>query len=207
MKIMKYLSIGEAAILLGVAVSTLRRWEREARLAPCFRTAGGHRRYALHAIQSLISPFPIICKTLCYARVSSHDQKADLERQGERLLLWCRERGMTDVQLISDLGSGLNYRKKGLRQLLRLMVGRQFNHLVLTHKDRLLLFGSELIFEWCRLLKIQVSVIYEQESPDQTPEIQLATDVIELMTVFSARLYGSRSHKNRKTNTANRCLR
>lgn len=69
---------------------------------------------------------------------------------------------MTDVQLISDLGSGLNYRKKGLRQLLRLMAGRQFNHLVLTHKDRLLCFGSELIFEWCRLLEIQVSWIYEQ---------------------------------------------
>lgn len=195
---MKYVSIGETAALLGVAVSTLRRWEREARLAPAFRTVGGHRRYSLSSIQALANQEPEIRKTLCYARVSSHDQKADLERQGERLLLWCQEQGFVDAQLISDLGSGLNYRKKGLRQLLRLMASRQFDHLVLTHKDRLLRFGSELIFEWCKLLDIRVSLIND-DALASMPEIQLATDVIELMTVFSARLYGSRSHKNRRT--------
>jgi predicted site-specific integrase-resolvase len=81
------------------------------------------------------------------------------------------------------------------------MATRQFDHLVLTHKDRLLSFGSELISEWCRLrlLNIKVSLSSDEKVVDQTPEVQLATDVIELMTVFSARLYGSRSHKNLNT--------
>lgn len=69
---------------------------------------------------------------------------------------------------------------------------------MLTRKDRLLRFGSELIFEWCKLLDIRVSLIND-DALARTPEIQLATDVIELMTVFSARLCGSRSHKNRRT--------
>lgn len=144
---------------LGNAVSTLRRWVREARLTPDFRTPGGHRRYALSKILSFTDTTPHVSRTLCYARVSSHDQKTDLERQGEQLLDWCRDEGLSDAQLISDLGSGLNYRKKGLRQLLRMLASRQFDHLVLTHKDRLLRFGSELIFKWCHLLGIKVNLI------------------------------------------------
>jgi predicted site-specific integrase-resolvase len=102
---MKYLSIGETVVLLGVAVSTMRRWGREARLAPAFRPAGGHRRYAIAVIQQLAGCEPASSKTLCYARVSSHDQKADLERQGERPMLWCRDHGLSNVRLISNLGA------------------------------------------------------------------------------------------------------
>ena len=119
--------------------------------------------------------------TVCYARVSSHDQKADLERQAQRLRRWCAAEGLGDVEVISDLGSGLNYRKKGLRRLLRMIALGQLGRLVVIHKDRLLRFGSELLFELCR---------------------QLSADVIELMTVFSARLYGSRSHRNRQSSAA-----
>ena len=194
---MSYLSIGEAAVALGVAVSTLRRWESEGRLKPDYRTPGGHRRYAWTTIRSLIDPASRSADkpVLCYARVSSHDQKADLARQSERLLSWCSEQGYRNVTLISDLGSGLNYRKTGLKKLIRMIVLGQISRLVLTHKDRLLRLGSELLFELCRLQAIEVSVI--QSEVGASYEQQLSADVIELMTVFSARLYGSRSHKNR----------
>jgi len=100
---------------------------------------------------------------------------------------------------ISDLGSGLNYRKKGLSQLLRLIWSRQISVLVLNHKDRLLRFGAELVFKLCAFCNVDV-VIVEGQNEEITFEQELAQDVIELMTVFCARLYGRRSHKNKRIN-------
>ena len=84
-----YLSIGKASILLGVSVSTLRRWEREKKIASDFRTKGGHRRYCLTNLKKemgLITSNSDTRQTLLYGRVSSYDQKDDLERQKERLV-------------------------------------------------------------------------------------------------------------------------
>lgn len=95
-----------------------------------------------------------------------------------------------------DLGSGLNCRKPGLRKLMRLLLGGQIRTLVLTHDDRLLRFGTELIYILCRWVKTTVVVL--DESADEPFESELVKDVITLMTVFSARLYGKRSWKNRR---------
>ena len=161
---MKFISIGEAAVVLGVAVSTLRRWGAEGRLPPHHRTEGWHRRYDLAQLQARLNPEDNRPKKVIgYARVSSHDQKDDLVRQAARL------RAFGDDQVV-------------------------------MHKDRLLRFGSELLFDLCKLNGIRVTVVEESESA--TYEQQLAADVIELMTVFSARLYGRRSHQNRKKSIA-----
>jgi predicted site-specific integrase-resolvase len=88
-------------------------------------------------------------KTICYARVWSNDQKQDLLRQAERLTLWCQEQGIDDCEVITDLGSGLNYNKKGLLKLIGMIVRREFSHIVLTHKDRLLRFGSDMLMRIC----------------------------------------------------------
>ena len=98
--------------------------------------------------------------------------------------------------VIRDLGSGMNYRKKGLNQLLELVLDGRMQRLVLTHKDRLLRFGAELVFTLCELKSIEVVVIHQGERPSF--EEELAQDVLEIITVFSARLYGSRSRKHRK---------
>jgi putative resolvase len=194
-----HLSIGQTAALLGVSVSTLRRWEREGFLLPAFRTCGGHRRFALVTIESLFlenrQETPRKNRVIAYARVSSHDQKKDLETQKERLEDYCRQ-NFFDYEVISDLGSGLNYRKPGLRKLLRSIFLRQTQHLVLNHKDRLLRFGSEIIFDLCKHFGVKVTILEKRE--DLKFEEELAADVIELMTVFSSRLYGKRSHSNRK---------
>ncbi len=84
----------------------------------------------------------------------------------------------------------------GLKRLIRLIVDSKVERLVLTHKDRLLRFGSELIFSLCEHFGTEVVIINRTE--DSTFEEDLAQDVLEIITVFSARLYGSRSHKNRK---------
>lgn len=140
---------------------------------------------------------PLSGKTIAYARVSSHDQKQDLERQCARLQDECDRRGYDNTEVIADLGSGLNFAKRGLRRLIGLICRRQIKRLVIMHKDRLLRFGAELVFELCRHAGIEV-VIVEPVSQDSTST--LAADVIELMTVFSARMYGARSHKNRQVN-------
>ena len=90
----------------------------------------------------------------------------------------------------------MNYRKKGLIRLIKLITTYQVDRLVLSHKDRLLRFGSDLIFYLCEQFGTEVIII--NRSKDSTFEEDLAKDVLEIITVFSARLYGSRSHKNKQ---------
>lgn len=187
----KILTISEAAKVKGVSPSTLRRWESEGKLIP-ERTPNGHRRYDLSQLLNIKSELSF---TVGYARVSSHDQKDDLLRQIQVLELFCATNGW-QVEIINDLGSGLNYSKRGLKRLIKLITDNQVERLVLTHKDRLLRFGSELIFSLCEIYGTEVVIINRTE--DASFEEDLAKDVLEIITVFSARLYGSRSHKNKK---------
>jgi len=108
---------------------------------------------------------------------------------------FCAAKGW-QFEIIRDLGSGMNYRKKGLNQLLEMIFEHKIHRLVLTHKDRLLRFGAELIFTMCEKQGIEIVIINKGEQPSF--EEELAKDVLEIITVFSARLYGSRSHKNKK---------
>ena len=188
---MSKLTISQAAKLKGVSTSTLRRWEAEGILIP-ERTANGHRRYDLNQLLGIKKELSF---TIGYARVSSHDQKEDLKRQVQVLELFAAQHGW-QIEIISDLGSGLNYSKKGLKRLITLITNNQVERLLLTHKDRLLRFGSELIFNLCEIFGTEVVIINRTE--DSSFEEDLAQDVLEIITVFSARLYGSRSHKNRK---------
>lgn len=188
---MSKLTISEAAKIKGVSASTLRRWEAEGKLIP-ERTANGHRRYDLAQLLGIKSENAI---TIAYARVSSHDQKVDLETQKQVLELFCAQHGW-QYQIIEDLGTGLNYSKRGLQRLIRMITDNQVERLVLTHKDRLLRFGAELIFSLCEHFGTEVVIINCTE--DASYEEDLAKDVLEIITVFSARLYGSRSHKNKK---------
>ena len=188
-------SIGEAAEALGVSISTLRRWETEGRLVP-ERTAGRQRRYDLSKLKpEMFHLADSQRKTVAYARVSSHDQKDELERQKQVLELYCARQGWT-FEVVSDLGSGMNYQKKGLKRLLNAILAGDVGRLVLTHKDRLLRFGAELVFAICEAKEVEVVILNKGE--DTTFEEDLVQDVLEIITVFSARLHGSRSRKNQK---------
>jgi len=192
----KFLIIKEAADYLGVSTSTMRRWETEGKLLPDKRTVGKQRRYSLDKLVSSGDKSRSLENkiTIAYARVSSHDQKADLERQRGMLEMFCAQKGWS-YSVISDLGSGMNYRKKGLKVILNKILNKEIDRLVLTHKDRLLRFGAELVFAMCEAQNIEIVIMNQGSEPSF--EEELAKDVLEIITVFSARLYGSRSRKNK----------
>lgn len=192
---MRLLSIGEAADQLGVAVGTLRRWHRQGRLAPAARTADGHRRYLRDTLRASLGTAPAPTgKIVCYARVSSHDKAEQLKTQAARLEKHCADAGFADVEVVTDLGSGLNYHKKGLQRLLQDILRGRVARLVLVTKDRLLRFGSELLFRICEYFHVEVVVLDAAAAVSR--EQQLTEDLVEILTVFSSRLYGSRSRKN-----------
>jgi putative resolvase len=128
--------------------------------------------------------------TIGYARVSSRDQKSDLVRQQELLEAFCAAKGWRH-EIIADLGCGRNY-----QSLLELILHKRIRRLVLTHQDRRLRFGSELVFALCAISNIEIIIINKGEP--LRFEQELAQDVIAISTVFSARLYGSRSHKTKR---------
>lgn len=192
----RLISINEASRQLGVSISTLRRWDKSGLLV-AQKTPNGHRRYDLSKINPnlLHGIGDKDRKTVAYARVSSHDQKDDLERQIQVLELYCAKQGW-QFEIINDLGSGMNYHKKGLKRLLDDILNDKIGRLVLTHKDRLLRFGAELVFALCEARNVEVVIINQGEN--LSFEEELAQDVLEIITVFSARLYGSRSKKNKR---------
>jgi excisionase family DNA binding protein len=194
----KLVTIGRAAKILGVSVVTLRRWDEDGRLV-AKKTKGGHRRYDISDLKpELMHSYTDkkdTRKTIAYAHVSSREQQGDLERQKQVLELFCSRNGWS-YELVSDLGSGMNYRKKGLKKVLDSILEDSVGRLVLTHKDRLLRFGAELVFALCEAREVEVVIINTGE--DVSFEEELASDVLEIITVFSARLYGSRSKKNKR---------
>ena len=191
----KLYSIGEAAKYLGVSVSTLRRWENSGKLLP-ERTKGQQRRYPISLLAPNLTKVSSQNRlTIAYARVSSYDQKSDLDRQKQLLEMYCASKGWA-FEIVSDLGSGMNYNKKGLKRLISSILTGEIGRLVITHKDRLLRFGAELIFSICEMKNVEVIIVNQGDEP--TFEEELAKDVLEIITVFSARLYGSRSNKNKK---------
>ena len=187
-------SIGKAAKILGVSKETLRRWESSGKIVS-ERTAKGHRRYNEYNLRGLTENKTKNNLTIGYARVSSHDQKKDLIRQVDLLESYSAAKGW-HYEIIQDLGSGLNYNKKGLKKLLYKIFSNDVKRLVLTHKDRLLRFGAELIFSICEHYGVEIVIINASEK--SSFEDDLVQDVLEIITVFSARLYGSRSRKNKK---------
>jgi predicted site-specific integrase-resolvase len=185
----RLVKIGEAANLIGSTPATLRKWEETGELLPARKTRGGTRYYDRAELLSLDEQdYP----TIGYVRVSSYDQKGDLDRQHTMVEGYCAAKGWR-TEIIRDLGSGMNYKKKGLNKLLLMILRKQIKRLVLTHKDRLLRFGSELVFALCARQGIEIVLIHKGEQPSF--EEELAQDVLEIITVFSARLYRSRSHK------------
>lgn len=160
-------------------------------LTVALRTLGGHRRFELD--NASLSDDSKDRKHVGYARVSSHDQKEDLQRQAQRL----KSSGCEEV--ITDIGSGLNCNKPGLKSLLNRILQGKVHTLSVVYEDRLLRFGTSLIRLLCR--KTQTTVRVLENKPAQTFEEELAKDVITFMTVFCARLYGKRSHQSKRAAT------
>jgi putative resolvase len=131
----------------------------------------------------------VIRQTVAYVRVSSHDQKADLDRQVARIAEWAARSQVKIDRYVREIGSGLNDKRRDLAALLE---DPMVEKIVVEHRDRLARFGVAQLERALRASKRSVIVIDAGEVDDD-----LVQDMIDLMTCFSARLYGRRSAKNR----------
>lgn len=194
---MKYYSIGEFANKIGKTVQTLRNWDRKGTLKPHHITEGGTRYYSqeqLNHFLGLKQDKQLNKKTIGYCRVSSHKQKDDLERQIENVETYMFARGY-QFEIITDIGSGINYNKKGLNQLIDMITNSEVDKIVVLYKDRLIRFGYELIENLCDKYGTTIEII---DNTERSSEQELVEDMIQIVTVFSARLQGKRSHKAKK---------
>lgn len=187
------LQIGDAAKMKGVSIDTLRRWEKADKIK-AVRTEGGHRRYRVSDLLKIDNPSHRV--NVIYGRVSTPDKKGDLERQLGVAELACAERGWMNPLILKDIGSGLNYKKRGLLKLITMLQNNEVERLIITDKDRLLRFGSELIFALCENNGTEVAIL--NRPIEIEPEQELVEDVLAVITVMSARLYGRRSKRNLK---------
>lgn len=176
---MNHVSPSEASKILGVSKQTLRRWENEGKI-DCIRTEGGHRRYHIEKIQEERK------LSVVYARVSSRKQKSDLQRQIEFL-----QSEYPEYEVISDIGSGLNYKRPGFRRILVELFQGNIKEVVVAYKDRFTRVSFDF-FEW--LFDHFGASLVVLEDIDLSPQEEMAEDLLAIVTVFTARYHGARKY-------------
>ena len=194
---MKYYSIGEFANRIGKTIQTLRNWDKKNILKPSHVTKGGTRYYSeeqLNHFLGLKSEKQINKKIIGYCRVSSHKQKDDLERQIENVKTYMYAKGY-QFEIITDIGSGINYNKKGLNQLIDMVTNSEVEKIVVLCKDRLIRFGYELIENLCKKFGTTIEII---DNTEKTEQQELVGDLVQIVTVFSCKLQGERANKAKK---------
>jgi len=186
----------EVCSLLGVSYPTLRRWIKEGRVR-AIQTVGGKYRIPESEVKRLLSG--VVSKevrAIIYARVSSNDQRSDLERQVQYLTQYCLAKGYKVVDVLSDVASGLNTERRGLLKLFNYVVNRQIDVVVVTYKDRLTRFGYEYLEYFLKQFGVSIETVFGEEPKDAYQE--LVEDLIAIVTNFAGKLYGMRSHKKKK---------
>ncbi|MEM1642208.1 MAG: IS607 family transposase, partial [Desulfurococcaceae archaeon] len=132
---------------------------------------------------------------ILYARVSSHTQKDDLERQVKVLEEWAKQNNVEKYEVVTDIGSGLNEDRKGYKRILRLATERKISKIVVAYPDRLTRFGFKTLVELLRAFGVEVVVLNHE---DKDPKEELVEDLITIISHFAGKLYGTRSHKYEK---------
>jgi putative resolvase len=188
--------IGQFSKLTGISMNTLRQWDKKGILKPEFKTPRGERFYSDVQLNMLLqkkqSPNRI---NIGYARVSSKKQEDDLKRQINLLELYLTKQGKA-FKIISDIGSGINYQKSGLKELIKMITSNQVDKICVLYKDRLVRFGFELIEEFSKMHDTKIEIINQTE--DKSDEEELVEDILNIINVYSCRLNGKKSHINKK---------
>ena len=179
-------TIREACDILQIDATTLRRWDREGKIH-CIRLSNNFRRVPEEEINRILGVKSNRIDAI-YARVSSNDQKNDLYNQINRL-----KSLYPNAQVFSDIKSGLKFNRKGFIELLNMIEDNKINNIYITHRDRLARFGFDLIENICKIHSTRIIEVDGEEIPSANEE--LTRDLISIITSFSARLYGLRSHK------------
>jgi len=178
--------------LIGRKVKTLQKWDREgvlkAHRSPTNRRYYTHDQYleyrGLKAAEQGL--------TIAYTRVSGVGQKPDLANQTNALALYCQQRAIKVDEWLSDIGSGLNYRRRQFNRLMEMVELGQVRHIVIAHRDRLVRFGYGYFEAFCRRHNTEIIVMNGEA---MSPEQELVQDLLAIVTVFASRLHGLRSYK------------
>ncbi len=188
-------SISKFAKKIGMTAQTLRDWDKKGILKPAFTSDGKHRYYSESQLNQLLQKRESKEKiNIGYIRVSSKHQEDDLNRQCQIMELFLAGKGIP-FKIISDIGSGINYKKAGLKALLKLVATNQIETICIMHKDRLVRFGFELIEHICDLHDVSIEIINDETKTD---EQEMVEDIMNIIHVFSCRMNGRRSHINKK---------
>lgn len=187
-------SIGKFAKLVGVSTETLRRMHKTQELVPCHISDGGTRYYSSQQLSSFFKEPAETTKVVGYCRVSTNSQKDDLCTQIENVKSYMYAKGY-QFEIISDIGSGINYKKPGLCKLINLINSHSISKVVVLYKDRLVRFGFDLIEYLCQINNVELEVI---DNSELSKEQELTDDLIQIITVFANRLYGQRSKKTKR---------
>ena len=182
------------AELLGVSVKTLQRWDRDG-ILKANRTPTDRRYYTYdHYLQFKgIQTENDIRDTVIYARVSTRNQKDDLQNQVEFLKQFCNAKGIIVNQCVEDFGSGLNYNRKKWNRLLDEVMANKIKTIVISNKDRFIRFGYDWFEKFCEKFNTKIIIVNNETL---SPNEELVQDIISILHVFSCRLYGLRKYKN-----------
>ena len=179
------------AELLGISVKTLQRWDREG-ILKANRTPTDRRYYTYNQYLQFkgIDTENDIRQIVIYARVSTRDQKDDLQDQVSFLRQFCNARGVIVDQCIEEYGSGLNCNRKKWNQLLDEVMEQTIKTIIVTHKDRFIRFGYDWFEKFC--MKFNTTIVNNEEL---SPQEELVQDIVSILHVFSCRLYGLHKYK------------
>ena len=186
---------GEFANLLGVSVKTLQRWDKSGKLI-AKRTAGDHRYYTHSQYLEYIGESVDVEQgtTIIYARVSNRSQKDDLENQIEFLKTFANARGIIVSEIITDIGSGMNFNRKNWNKLIDSIQERKVKTVIVAHKDRFTRFGFDWFERFINKCGGEIIVVNNEKL---SPQEELVQDLISIIHVFSCRIYGLRKYKKK----------
>jgi len=182
----------EASKLLGVHIRTIQKWDKQGKIR-CVRTIGGKRRVPESEIKRILGIHEKR-KIIGYARVSSHTQKDDLERQVELIRSYAEERGW-EVEILKDVSSGLKEDRRGFQKLLKMVMNKEVSKVIIAYPDRLTRFGFKILEEFFKNYGTEIVVVNREE---KSPQEELVEDLITIISHLAGKLYGMRSHKYRK---------
>jgi putative resolvase len=188
----KLYTLKEAKKLLGITTKTIQRWDKEGKIR-VVRTIGGRRRIPESEIKRVLGVKEEEERVVVgYARVSSTTQKDDLERQKQLIHSYAKDKGYGEIQILSDVGSGLNENRKNFLKLLEAVAERKVSRVIVVYEDRLTRFGFETLRKMFHVFGTTIEVI---NSKEKAPQEELVEDLITIVSHFAGKLYGMRSHK------------
>lgn len=188
---MVFYTIHKFAKLCGITPQTLRNWDKAGKLHPHHTAPNGYRYYSQEQLDWVLNKHAPIRIVVGYCRVSSTKQSDDLQRQVEAVTTYLTAQGKP-FDIITDIGSGINYSKPGLVDLIRRINANQVEKVVVLYKDCLVRFGWELLKQIAELHGTNLEII---NATNQTPQEELVTDLVQIITVFSCKLQGQRANK------------